>query len=177
VWLEATAEKRQLCAVIESKRGSELVELHCVFQTDGSQLEAFELRFSLNLRKLSKTAKEGAKLPDKAIVVVIVAGVLCEVGAGLGVAWVVSKVRDEVANACPVCGKRLWLHLELHGIAEQEIAKVLGGVLELRRGTKNNTSVNLIVVAIATTVTFVIIVLVLERWGFNRRLGAAFGGG
>ncbi len=82
VWLEATAEQCQLCSVVESKRGSELVELHCVFQTGGSLLEAFRLHFSLDLQKLSKVAKESAKLFDKTIVVVVIAGVLFEVGEG-----------------------------------------------------------------------------------------------
>jgi hypothetical protein len=49
--------------------------------------------------------------------------------------------------------------------------------LNFGRDTKNNCGVDLIVVAIATTITFVVVIVLLERWGFNGRLGAVFGGG
>jgi hypothetical protein len=53
VCLKATAEQCQLRSVVKSKCRRELVVLDSVFQTDGSLLEAFKLRFSLHLQKLS----------------------------------------------------------------------------------------------------------------------------
>ncbi len=53
---------------------------------------------------------------------------------GPGIAWGISKVQYEIADACPDCGEQLGLQLKLHGAAQQEVAEGVGRVIELRKG-------------------------------------------
>jgi hypothetical protein len=76
-----------------------------------------------------------------------------------------------VIDATSLCNERLGLHLELNDTAEEAIAKITSGGLELQGGTRDNLSVNIIVIAFVVVIA--VFVLIIGCWSLNKSLGLA----